>query len=545
MSDKLVVAASPKAVRVYRTGCVVTFRTSLALVPGDNVCLIDCLANGFAEDSIRVRVPAGIALVAVTFAHDELGEERALRERVMECEARVARVASRMENRASQKQLWLQGARLGDDKSVSLETYESYLDRLPGRLDGIDDELALLEEQRAASERELAEAKTDLHKAQQRLGRGVLRLRLHASSAGEVPCEIVLRSECASWRPVYDVLVESFEQPLRLRLRAEVKQQTGWDWRDVTLSLSTASPAATSGALPKIVPVRLRRHREQPPAPRGAFMGMMPLASAPSRAVMDEDTMVLDDAVPLVEVAPPVAQESELVNSVEYEVPGSWDIAADAPDGTLVEVKTDELSATYTWLAVPSADDAVYMVAVLKDALDTSAIGYEASVYLEGTYCGKVMLEEPATGKSFEVSLGSDTRVLASRRLVRRQASKTLLRGRQSEETIYELAVQSQRAKSVPVIVLDQVPLSEDKDIVVDIGEHGDGRVDAETGEVRWEFALPAGACVTRRLAYTVSHPKDLRVDRERDVAASRWCPECGAMVLGGMRFCQNCGSMV
>jgi len=48
----------------------------------------------------------------------------------------------------------------------------------------------------------------------------------------------------AGWSPTYDVRVSDIGQPVDLSYKANVYQQTGIDWNNVTLSISSAQPMA-------------------------------------------------------------------------------------------------------------------------------------------------------------------------------------------------------------------------------------------------------------------------------------------------------------
>ncbi len=60
----------------------------------------------------------------------------------------------------------------------------------------------------------------------------------------------------ASWFPNYDLRVTDITSPIKLTMRANVSQNTGEDWRDVKLTLSTANPTE-SGSRPVLSPWRL------------------------------------------------------------------------------------------------------------------------------------------------------------------------------------------------------------------------------------------------------------------------------------------------
>lgn len=46
----------------------------------------------------------------------------------------------------------------------------------------------------------------------------------------------------ASWYPSYDIRVQDIAHPIHLKMKANIRQQSGEDWKDVKLSLSTGNP---------------------------------------------------------------------------------------------------------------------------------------------------------------------------------------------------------------------------------------------------------------------------------------------------------------
>lgn len=532
-----------RAARVYTNGCVLTCEGETHVEQGVSTLLVDCLGRETVEESIRVRVPASVSLLSVGVTHyveTAVDAEK----RVKACQRAVERAQARIDNRNKQKGLWIAQVTGEDVLKRPIEGVEEFLARLPERLDALDDQLFELREELDAANRELQGARNGLDAVRSRCDRGLLCLKIDARQAMDMRFEVESRTGRASWSPVYDVHVDGFDGPVRLRLRANVWQRTGLSWKGVELTLSTAAPAERKG-LPKLRPRRLRKRVEmEPPPPPAASMGGMRMSAHRAR----QDTLILEDKVdfmePLAEARPPEAQANERVNSVEYAVPGTWDVP-EGDEPTVVEVRTTEVPARYRWRAVPLIDDSVYITAVLEEQLASEAAGEKASVYLEGEYCGSVTLDVADGDHAQEISLGPDARMRTSRRLVNRRAGSTLLRGRRTTEETYELEVHSQRAEPTCVVLLDQVPLSEDKEIVVEVTDSGGALLDTDTGELRWELDLGMSESATRRFSYTVAHPKDLRIDERRDPSIGSGhmiCGGCGAVMEAGSVFCVRCG---
>jgi hypothetical protein len=78
-----------------------------------------------------------------------------------------------------------------------------------------------------------------------------IEIRLKSSKSTTGTFEVTYPVENAGWFPRYDVRIETISKPMRLEYKADVFQNTGVDWKNVKLSLSTADPNK-SGVLPNL-----------------------------------------------------------------------------------------------------------------------------------------------------------------------------------------------------------------------------------------------------------------------------------------------------
>ena len=65
---------------------------------------------------------------------------------------------------------------------------------------------------------------------------------LEAAQAGEVELQLSYLVRGPKWVPTYDIRVDSESRKLDVKYFALVRQNTGEDWGDVALKLSTANP---------------------------------------------------------------------------------------------------------------------------------------------------------------------------------------------------------------------------------------------------------------------------------------------------------------
>ncbi|MBQ1878039.1 MAG: DUF4139 domain-containing protein, partial [Erysipelotrichaceae bacterium] len=59
------------------------------------------------------------------------------------------------------------------------------------------------------------------------------------------------------------------------------------------------------------------------------------------------------------------------------------------------------------------------------------------------------------------------------------------------------------------VTILDQIPVSSDKSIVIEPRQLSDGKLTKDSGEVRWDLELAPSETKVIALNYDISWPKD------------------------------------
>ncbi len=114
-----------------------------------------------------------------------------------------------------------------------------------------------------------------------------------------------------------------------------------------------------------------------------------------------------------------------------------------------------------------------------------------------------------------------------------------MLKAQKVTEYVYETKVSNSSAKAVEVLIKDQIPVSTEKDIVVDVVNIDGALLDKETGFLSKKVNVEAGGNASLRISYKVAWPKDKRISESRK--SFRVCPSCG--MTTDLRFCPNCGT--
>ena len=76
----------------------------------------------------------------------------------------------------------------------------------------------------------------------------------------------------------------------------------------------------------------------------------------------------------------------------------------------------------------------------------------------------------------------------------------------------YEIIVRNNNVFPVDVEVLDQVPISKNKDIEVQLEDNGGAEYNSDYGKLLWKLNLKAGQSRNIRFIYSVKYPKDKKI---------------------------------
>lgn len=536
---RIEVAAPPAAVTVYPDQATVTRRGAVDLPAGDSVLVLPNIPTAVLRDSVTAR---GRSTGAVAIGSVELRQARfdrgavdarraALEARLREAEEAVTAFDPALAAQAAQLRLI---ERLAGG-FVSAQRQPTAANEPPPRLsadppawraaweavrEGTEEASEAM--RRLQVERRVAEQRRDAIKAEiGALGGpppGALEIAvaIRAEQPTRLDLEVAYQLRGARWEPVYEVRLDTQSSRIALRQEAIVTQQTGEDWSDVALTLSTARPADASGP-PRLQPWRIALVDPAEIARRAREQAMRD--SGPERQLRG-------GAAPATVAAPaPVAREAEVVSAsvqtagfaVEYVIPGATSVAADGADRR-VRIADLSAEATMSALAIPRLAPRAFLRARFAHAAPAPTLPGTASLHLDGVFVGRTALPLLRPGEETTLAFGADDRIrVAYEPQARRRAQEgSLLTGRTSTETFDAvMTLKSFHARPVEMTVEDQVPVSGDADLTVTLQADPPPTardLEDRPGILAWTFALAPGQERRIRLGYTVTAPRDRQV---------------------------------
>lgn len=416
-----------------------------------------------------------------------------------------------------EKKLLLSNQKVGGEKGATVDEVEEMAELYQKRLTEIGQKLIRIERPLEEARRRLARLEGQVNEQNARRNQPIGEIEVTLTARSRTPIELALSYVVskAGWTPVYDVRVRDTKSPASLAYKAQVYQNTGIDWQNVRLTLSTSNPAL-SGAQPDLNPQYVGFYEPKPVSiekQEAVRVGYgAPSMSKRANVAVSADTQ--EGAAP----APELANTAEFVQATDQPLSVRFDIAIPYTVLTnsrpqLVDVQVADLPATFRYSATPKLDNDAFLVANVAGWEKLNLLNGTARVYFEGTYVGETQLnlqrpEGGAPADTLTLSLGRDKKIIVKREKIEDFSSRRGIGSSVRDAYSYRLTVRNTKAEPVQLTLYDQIPLSTDSRIEVELTDGAGAMHNAETGRLTWNLNLKPNETRELTFRYTVKYPK-------------------------------------
>ncbi len=320
---------------------------------------------------------------------------------------------------------------------------------------------------------------------------------------GAQPVKLNYLVNSCGWSPSYTVHANANAEKVKLEYNSMIYQMTGEEWSDVSLTLSTASPALSASG-PGLAPFRVclspSQGLQQVSASGGGNMPNLPqkpgaygqqmiqsqvrlAMSKQKKAIREQRSAVnfrsnvasswgINDAINQYSRVE-LAGDPSVVNSLKTEMDElgqepSLSYKLKTPvslssrnSQQMVRIIQTELPSKFYHVATPILSSYVYREAELANDSQEDLLSGPITVYLDGRFVGRSEVPTVARGQSFVVGFGADSQLRARREL----ADKTsgVNGGNRELKFKYRLVVENYSDKKVPIRLVDRLPTPEDE----------------------------------------------------------------------------------
>lgn len=328
-------------------------------------------------------------------------------------------------------------------------------------------------------------------------GEIVINVSTENSGAAELDVSYVVSR--AGWHPLYDVRAANTKGPIKLSYKANVFQSTGEEWKNVKLTLSTANP--NLGGLKPELTAQVLDFMQATTYSQGYNMKLAPAAmerEAQGPKAVTIDAATLDELVSTIESA----VNTSFVVGIPYTI-------ASSNQPTLVDIANHEMNAVYQYAVAPKLESDAFLLAKATGWEEYNLLPGQASVFFEGTYVGKTFIDPQSILDTLSLSLGRDKRIVVKREQVKDLTSRKFIGGNIRESRSFEISVRNTRSEPIRIIVEDQVPISRNTQIEVQVIDVGGASWNKDSGKLTWVMILQPSESRKVKFSYEVKYPKD------------------------------------
>lgn len=342
------------------------------------------------------------------------------------------------------------------------------------------------------------------------------------AGTGEFNLEVFYTVDRASWQPLYDLRVDTQTKLLQLDYLAEVTQNTGEDWTEVALILSTAKPGL-GNLPPKLDPWYV--DVPLPPMPVAAPMMMMQRTRAKSAGAESDDLGFMDgdlvgsgyleDAVissaPQVYAAETVAATTSSDGGiVTFQIDGNNNIPGDRSPHKIT-IFSHSYPCKIEYVAIPKLVSFAYLQAVITNPENgVTLLPGQANIFRDEMFVGTTPLDNVAPGQEFKLNLGIDEGLKLERDLVERKVDKRFMQDKRLITYAYRVLVTNLRDQEATLQLTEQLPVSRNERIKIRLTRSSPQIELGELGKLEWVLSLKPKATQEITYQFIVEYSREI-----------------------------------
>ena len=339
----------------------------------------------------------------------------------------------------------------------------------------------------------------------------VVSVTINLATEREAELRLSYQVRGPGWQPSYRATLDATNSTVLLERQALVAQNSGEDWSNVQLTLSTGQPGrATQGQLPRPWWLNVAPPPQGAPSPAP----VMAMAMAPSPQIASSRSSVEQEAMPIFDVS-----AIDKGFATEFSVPQRITVPSSGQRVTLA-LGNHSAPATLITRAAPAMEEAAYLVAHIAQPPGVWPAG-AAGLYRDGAFvgAGRIDFGTPSAGApagSTSLSFGRDELVTVRAEPVQDLTGSSGFTGSRVErKTRRAYSVQNRHTTGITLQVLHAAPVSRNEKIEVESRyqpQPTELTWNRSPGTVAWQEPLAAGATAQFSAEHTIRYPKDIEL---------------------------------
>ena len=522
--NKVQTTSKIEKVTVFNKGVNVQRFGNLDIKKGDNTIYIQELSPYLSNESIQFVIKSSKVIInSVGKEMNYLGIQNHLTDEVKLLKdsldlthekLRLAQVSLRVYN--EEKDL------LDENKSVLKLSKEFIIDDLMDLTDFFRERMLDIEEKISLTNKRITNINQTIANIQSQLRTLNTKVRNQFSN---VVVQITSKEELkvayelsynindrAGWKPCFDLRIEKMNSPVDITYKAEIYQNTNEQWKNINVSLSTGNlnqsnkaPAFNTDYLTVRRNVRNKYRVQTSSNPRYDNY-----SSEEAGASVDME-MAMNDDIGYAETSAAFTTVDFSGTQIQYDIALPYSISSSSKS-IFIEIQKINLPATYDYYTYPKLDKDVFLMCHFTSIAEQNFLAGSAQIYFEGKSVGTTYLDPLSTKSTIDLSLSRDLSILTTRKPLKKFSSETKISDKVKQERSFEITLKNNKSSKITVKLVDQIPVSNDKSIDVELVESTEAKFSKNKGKLTWLIDLEPNTSTTKKFTYIVKYPEDERV---------------------------------
>jgi uncharacterized protein (TIGR02231 family) len=365
--------------------------------------------------------------------------------------------------------------------------------------------------------REIARAEQD--KAQKPPSKLEVRIDLATVAATRATLRVTYTVRNARWTPLYDARLDTGTRDrkpaLELVRRAEITQNSGEDWSNVALNVSTVRTARGGNApdLNSLLVQYPQPRRPMPPAPASAA------PSAPADRVQQfrfgGGSSFGGESSGVTEKADEQQATADVGGfQVMFRIPGRVSVGTSEGAKSL-RVSTALVAPDLAVRAAPVKDPTAFLEASFKQNEDAPLLPGRVSIYRDGSFVGRGQMAAAGKDETVRLGFGADDKIKIERAVLKRNEGSAglIVTTSKTDERSFKTTVRNGHDFPIRIAIEDQLPVSENEEIQVEMlpatTPPTATNLRDKRGVLEWAFDAKPGEVRDIAFAWRIRWPKD------------------------------------
>lgn len=514
--------AKIESARVYNNGAELTHKSSAEIPSGSSEIVITNVANYLNENTLQLRVPKHVTVMSVQYTNAYIEEYdnnqdsplvKPIKDEIDQKTKSLKQLRNKIKTEEKSIELLDENQEINESKNFSVEELAKLLNFYKTNRTQLSNSVDEMKAQEQILQQELDVLKGKLtfnNTSAEKIAQGKVIAYVMSERAGNIPVEISYLTTQAAWQPGYEIRIDKINEPIQMLYKAQVRQNTGFDWKNVKLSL-TSGQANQNTIAPELNTWFVDYYSDDVQVNEIIINSYRsePMAAAASKTVQEDfNDETTSGRLTDYSTISDYTQVNESQLNVTFDIDIPYTILSNSKQHS-VSLTDVNIPATYTYLSIPKLDNNVYLVAKIKDYNQYNMLAGEANVVFDGMYVGKTYLNPSSHKDELQLSLGKDPNISVDRKVVTDKSGTKMLSSKKEQNFTYEFTVRNNKKEPIELIIEDQIPVSKNKDIEITLTDKKGATHNEETGKLSWEIKLKPNTSEKIRFGYQVKSDKN------------------------------------